>query len=105
MNSPESVVFDGITASTATFPLRGGVYSFRAVNAAWNSKTLALQAVLPDGSSLATVNNFHGTAALLSANGSIDGIYLAPGQYQLTASGTPTDPWDAVVASVPDALA
>ena len=83
----ESVSFSGISASTAPFNLGGGVYSFRYVGTL-STGSIALQAQLPDGSSLATVNNVAGTAASVvtgtSVAGSVDGIYLPPGQYQFT---------------------
>lgn len=95
MNVTDSKSFSNISASTALFYLKGGVYSFRVKGTITTS--VALQALLPDGSSLATVNNVAGTAASVGSggSGSIDGIYLPPGQYQITLTSA-----TAVFASV-----
>lgn len=95
MNVTENVIFSNISATTAQFTLKGGVYSFRVKGTITTS--VALQALLPDGSSFATVNNIAGTAASVGSGGtgSIDGIYLPPGQYKITLTSA-----TAVYASV-----
>lgn len=99
MSSSESVSFQNISASTSAFTLKGGIYSFRVKGTITTS--VALQAMLPDGSSYATVNNLAGTAASVGSGGtgSIDGIYLSPGQYKITITSA-TGVY-ASVASVP----
>jgi hypothetical protein len=101
MNVTESVDFQDFTTTQGPFTLRGGIYTFTVVNGAWNSASLSLNALGPDGTTYAETSNVAGTGASLSANGMVCGIYLPPGQYEMVASSTPTDGWYAVVASVP----
>ncbi|HTV31094.1 MAG TPA: hypothetical protein VMF32_25395 [Xanthobacteraceae bacterium] len=95
----ESHLFSNFAATQGPFVLKGGVYSFRA-SGTWNSGSLALNALGPDGSTYVPTKNLFGTAASLSANGAVDGIYLPPGEYQLAVTGSPSALY-AVVGSVP----
>lgn len=101
MNVTESIAFSNFKTTQGPFVLNGGVYMFSAINGAWNSATLSLNALGPDESTYLTTKNLAGSVATLSANGAVCGLYLGAGTYEFVASSTPTDGWDAVVASVP----
>lgn len=79
MRAQDGVTFSNISATTAAFPLQGGLYQFSAV-ATWNSSgTVTLQQLGPDGSTYLSVS------AALSANGGVT-VYLPPGQYQVAVA-------------------
>lgn len=80
MRAGESFSYNTLTAtSSGTFYLIGGKYLLEAV-ATWNSGSLALQRVMPDGVTVYTV-----TGGSLTANGTA-ALDLAPGAYKLTVA-------------------
>lgn len=82
MRASESVNFQNISATPATFELKGGAYVLDAVGN-FNSGTVTLQRLGPDGSTFITA------ATALSAVGTSGSLALPPGIYQiLVASGT-----------------
>ncbi|CAB4132180.1 hypothetical protein UFOVP134_56 [uncultured Caudovirales phage] len=73
----------------------GGYYQLAAVSGAWNSASLQLQQLAPDGSTWLSVGS------AVTANG-VQLIYLPGGQYQMTVSvGTPTDKIYVALTRVP----
>lgn len=79
MNVTESIAFT--SASPGPFKLKGGRYLF-GVTATFGGGSVALQALLPDGATFATVPDIAGNAVSLTAAGwkTAD---LAPGQYKI----------------------
>lgn len=71
-----------VTSTSDTFQLTGGKYWFSAVGT-FNSGTITLQRIGPDGTTLVTV------ATALTANGG-NTSDLPPGTYQVTVSGSTT---------------
>lgn len=99
--SQEGFSFSGsATAAVANSrgggPIMGGYYMLSAVCGAWNSASIEVQMLGPDGSTYLSLP----TAFKLSANGTIYG-YLPPGTYQWTVSGSPTDPIKASFVRMP----
>jgi len=95
MNVTERISFT--SAKPGPFTLKGGRYLF-GVTATFGGGSVALQGLLPDGSTYATVPDIAGNAVSLTTAGwkTVD---LAPGQYQIaitTATGV-----SASAASVP----
>ena len=84
MRAGESVTFaNPLIATSPTFQLNGGKYWFVAVGGTFNSGTVSLQRLTPNGVAYITV----GTNAALTADGG--GVFdLPPGQYQVTLSTT-----------------
>jgi hypothetical protein len=77
--------------------LTGGRYELSAVCAAWNGAVLAVQHLLPDGSTWVADT----TLVLTHANGVVNSM-LSPGQYRLTVTtAIPTDPIYADLCRVP----
>ena len=71
-----------ITSTSGTFVLSGGKYWLAAVGT-FNSGTVTLQRVGPDGNTLVTA-----ATALTQAGGNVSD--LPPGTYQVTISGSTT---------------
>ena len=80
MNVTESVLFT--SALPGPFTLKGGRYLF-SVTATFGGGSVALQGLLPDGTTFATVPDVAGNAVSLTAAGwkTVD---LTPGQYKIT---------------------
>lgn len=97
MNVTESKSFSNISATTAAFPLKGGMYSLTA-SATWGGGNIALQVLGPDGSTWIAPLSIGGSANTLTANGQ-QVLNLAAGQYRIAVT-TATAVY-AVVASVP----
>jgi hypothetical protein len=85
MRQPEGYSLAVTTVALApTFTLVGGMYSAAYVAGNWNSFTVSLQVLGPDGSTYVTA------ATAFSANGFVSPLYLPPGSYRLLPSGTVT---------------
>lgn len=76
---PEAIAFT--TAAPGPLALHGGRYLF-GVTATFGGGSVALQSLLPDGTTYATVPDIAGNAVSLTAAGwkTVD---LAPGQYKI----------------------
>jgi hypothetical protein len=79
MRAHDSVNFQNISADTANFVLTGGAYVLDA-NGNFNSGTVTLQRLGPDGATFITA------ATALSANGTSGSIALPPGVYKLAVA-------------------
>lgn len=73
------------TAAPGPVNLKGGRYMLSCV-ATFSSSTVALQGLLPDGTTYAAVPQVSGTAQSFSAAG-IQVVDLAPSQYKMITSG------------------
>jgi hypothetical protein len=74
-SATQAVKFANISATTAAFELKGGLYQVSVV-ATWNSTgTVTIEQLGPDGATWLTVH------VAFSANGG-DTIFLPPGQYR-----------------------
>jgi len=81
-NTIETKVFANISATPATFALRGGGYGVTVHAGAWNSGSVTLQRLAPDGATDVTVMTAFTADGYASAN-------LPSGTYQLAiASAT-----------------
>lgn len=77
MRAQDGFSYTSPTATNSgTFQLQGGAYVMDAV-AAWNSGSITLQRLGPDGSTYITA------ATALSADGTSGGLVLAAGTYRL----------------------
>lgn len=74
-NSVEDVAFNNISATPASFKLRGGNYGVT-VHATWGGGSVTLQRLAPDGSTYVTV------LTAFSADG-YQNVSLPSGTYQL----------------------
>jgi hypothetical protein len=74
-NAVESIVFSNISATPATFPLRGGNYAVTIVGT-WGGGSATLQRLAADGSTFVTV------VAPFTANTFVD-LNLPNGTYRL----------------------
>lgn len=71
-------IFTGISATTAAFPLLGGVYGITA-SATWGGGSVALQTLAADGTTWVQA------LSAFTSNGYAT-ISLAPGQYRFSVS-------------------
>ncbi len=99
MHASERYINTSFTTTDNAFSLLGGVYSW-AVVGTFNSTTVTLDALGPDGSTWQNVKNLSGTAASLTASGRVDSLWLPPGSYRFSVSATATS-LAAIVVSVP----
>lgn len=74
MRAQEGQLFSNISATTASFPLKGGKYGHAAV-ATWGGGSVTLQVLAPDGTTWLTA------ATAFSANG-FAVIDIPPGEYR-----------------------
>lgn len=91
MRGQEGVTLKFSTQSTQTFHLdTGGIFVYDVCSGAWNSASLLISRLGPDGVT------YLGVLAALLANSAATyaaPLYLPPGFYEATVSvGTPTDP-------------
>lgn len=85
MRAGESIKFGPITATTAAFTLKGGVYKASAI-ATWGGGSAKLEMLGPDGTTFLEVDS---TNSSFTANGN-GNVALPPGQYKwviATATG------------------
>ena len=78
MHAPEGKAFSNISATPASFALRGGKYGVAAI-ATWTAGSAKLQKLGPDGSTFLSVSA--GTDFTANGYATVD---LPPGTYQLT---------------------
>lgn len=93
INVTESAFFQNITATTAAFGLKGGIYAYAYAAANWSGQSATLQQLGADGSSWL---NAVGAA---SANGISAPLFLGPGQYRVALANSAAV--SVVVAAVP----
>lgn len=78
MHATDGVGFSNISATPATFKLKGGKYAVAAI-ATWSAGSAKLQKLGPDGSTFLSVSS----ATDFTANGYAT-VDLPPGTYQVT---------------------
>lgn len=82
MRAVNSYAASNISATTAAFNLAGGLYGIDYI-ASWSSGSYTLQKLAGDGST------YVNAATAFSANG-YTSVNLAPGEYKLLKTGSPT---------------
>lgn len=96
LSAHAQLLSNGTASSAATF-WAGGFTIFSVVSSNFNSSTVALYVLGPDGATYLPIAN-----ASFTANGISAVLYLAPGQYQAQVSGgTPAGVF-ATLDRVPD---
>lgn len=84
----DSKRFSHITATTAFFPLEGGLYAFAVVGTI-SSGSVGLGMLAPDGSTAITQANLLSGFTSVTVPGTVQTpFYLPPGQYRVELSGT-----------------
>lgn len=74
----ESIYFENISATTAAFTLKGGLYGFTA-SATWGGGSVTLQKLAADGSTYVTA------LTAVTANGFVT-VHLPPGTYRFSVA-------------------
>jgi len=103
MRGTDAFKYADFSATQGPFTVYGGRYAF-AASGTWNSGSLALQMLGPDGSTYIDIVSAYDVSAAeqnepintLKSNGMLQ-IDLCPGTYQLTVGGSPSALYASVV--------